>query len=186
MKKTYLLACALACMIIAAALLGAREGQVLRADCQPRPSSLEGKSNSEIESAAREYLCANFKFVGSAPIVRLNRKTSPREYMSFFGGTQALCEDQNLAMVVFEGDFERVDVFAATAKPIRAKFVGLLFDLKLGVPTSIDFSSTGEGFREILKDASLPEKKTAVSAAPQTLRKCAYGQIAPTVMPPLN
>ncbi|HZQ08995.1 MAG TPA: hypothetical protein VFD70_20630, partial [Anaerolineae bacterium] len=85
-----------------------REDHRLFADCQFRPSSLVGKSMSEIESAALNYTCANFKSNGVAARVRLSRLISPKEYMSFFGATEALCDDQELALVIFEGDFDDI------------------------------------------------------------------------------
>lgn len=183
MKKIILTTIVLVGIIVPLVILGEREAQTLFAGCQFQPGSMENKSAAEIEKTALDYACTNFKSA-DVPRVRLNRMISPKEYMSFFGGTEALCKDQKLAIVILEGDFERVNVFASLSKPPSAKYVGLLFDLKVGVPTGITYSKTGEGFAEILNDPTLPSRTAQLAPPPKKLRACTYGQIAPTVMPP--
>ncbi len=184
MKKIIVTTIGLASLMIAVAISGGTPGQTLHADCKFQPSSLEGKSLKEIESAALDYVCAAFKSVGPAPRILLNRKISPKEYMFFFGGTQALCKDQQLALIILEGNFEQINVLGSTSVPPSAKYVALLFDLKLGIPTSTSYSKTGEGFAEILKDPSLPPNKSRLAPPPKKLRECTYGQTAPTITPP--
>ncbi|MBI4674879.1 MAG: hypothetical protein HY741_24830 [Chloroflexi bacterium] len=158
--------------------------QTLLAGCQFIPGSMENKSAAEIERAALDYACANFETVGPAPRVRLNRMMSPKEYMKFYGGSDTFCQDQKLALVILEGDFKEINISSMTAVPPSAKFVGLLFDLKLGTPTSIMGSQTGEGFAEILKDPSLPRRTSRLAPVPDKLRACTSGQVQPTIMPP--
>lgn len=184
MKKTIIGAIALLSVIVAMTILGSSQVQSLFAGCQFVPGPLEGKSAADIERAAAEYACANFKSLGPAPRVRLSRLISPLEYMSLFGGTQTLCRDQQLALVIFEGDLELKNVSAFSAKPPRAKYVGLLFDLKVGTPTIITYSTTGDIFREALHDLALPERQLELIPVPHEIRACAYGQTAPTIMPP--
>jgi len=183
MKKIIITAIVLVSIVVPLAVLGRREVQTLFAGCQFIPGSMENKSAAEIERAALDYACANFKSV-NPPRVRLNRTISAEEYMSFFGGSDAFCQDQKLALVILEGDFESLSIFSPLPKPPSAKFVGLLFDLKLGEPTSIDSSETGEGFAEILNDPTLPPRTSRPAPVPEKLRACRYGEIAPTVMPP--
>ena len=183
MKKMVFMAIVLVGIIAPLAIWGGRQAQTLFAGCQFVPGSLENKSAAEIERAALDYACANFKSV-NAPRVRLNRTISPNEYMSFFGGNNALCKGQRLALVILEGGFESVNVPGMRPKPASAKFIGLLFDLKSGKPTSIMGSKTGEGFAEILNDPNLPPQTAQLAPIPEKLRACAYGQIVPTIMPP--
>lgn len=183
MKKIIIIAIVLVGIVAPLAILGGRQAQTLFAGCQFVPGSLENKSAAEIERAALDYACTNFKSV-NAPRVLLNRTISPKEYMFVFGGNNALCKGQKLALVVLEGDFESVNVPGMRPKPASAKFIGLLFDLKSGEPTSIMGSKTGEGFAEILNDPNLPPRTSQLAPIPEKLRACTYGQIAPTVMPP--
>lgn len=147
MKKIIITGIVLVGIIVPLAILGGREAQTLLAGCQFIPGSLENKSAAEIERAALDYACANFKTVGAAPRVRLNRTISPKEYMKFFGGSDTFCQDQKLALLILEGDFQEINVSSMTAFPPSAKLVGLLFDLKSGIPTSIDWSKTGEALQ---------------------------------------
>lgn len=183
MKKIIITAIVLVGIIVPLAILGGRQAQTLFAGCQFVPGSLENKSTAEIARAALDYACTNSKSV-NPPRVRLNRTISPKEYMTFFGGVTALCKGQKLALVVLEGDFESVNVLGMRSKPTSAKFIGLLFDLKSGKPISIMGSKTGEGFAEILNDPGLPPRTSQLAPVPQKLRACAYGEIAPTIMPP--
>ena len=183
MKKIIITALVLVGILVPLAILGGRQVQTLWAGCQFIPGSMENKSAAEIERAALDYACANFKSV-NPPRVRLNRTISAEEYMSFFGGSDAFCQDQKLVLVILEGDFESLNVLASVLEPTSAKYVGLLFDLKLGEPTSIDYSQTGEGFAEILNDPTLPPRTSRPAPVPEKLRACRYGEIAPTVMPP--
>lgn len=183
MKKMLISAITALVFIVGVAIIGGNQIQTLIAGCEFIPIPLEGKSATEIESAALDFACANFKSVG-APRIRLNRMISPREHMTFFGATNILCKDQKLALVILEGDFTQLNIFASVSVPPRAKFVGLLFDLKLGEVTGIHSSPTGEGFAEILNDPSLPPNTSQHAPPPKKLRACTYGETAPTVMPP--
>ncbi|MBI4674882.1 MAG: hypothetical protein HY741_24845 [Chloroflexi bacterium] len=183
MKKIIITAIVLVSIIVPLAILGGRQVQTLWAGCQFIPGSMENKSAAEIERAALDYACANFKSA-NAPRVRLNRRISPKEFMTFFGGSNDFCQDQKLALVILEGDFESLNTLSPLRKPPSTKFVGLLFNLRLGEPIDITGSKTGEGFAEILNDPSLPPRTSQLAPVPEKLPACMYGQIAPTVMPP--
>jgi hypothetical protein len=159
-------------------------GKSLFAECTFIPKPLEGESLETVESAARQYLCTQVPSLKDSARVRSSRFISPKEYMSFFGGTDALCQDQKLALVIYQGDFKFANRHGALPESPTAKFVSVLMDLRVGEPTILLSSPTGAEFRKILGDNSLPKLKTKLVPPPDTLRKCGYDEIAPTLAPP--
>ncbi len=184
MKRLTITLLLLTIMVAATAAAGYFTLQSAFAGCQFHARSLESASAQEIENQALSYACANIKSKGGAPKVRLNRSITPAEYMSFFGDTPGLCQDQQLSIVVLQGDFELTGINYMSAQPPRATFVGIVFDRKVGIPAIISHSRTGDRFREILNDNSLPKSKVPLIPARQQIRACTYGQAAPPPAPP--
>jgi hypothetical protein len=185
-------------MLVLAILVGAKFAQVqnANADCQFQPRSLIAASPADVQKAAMDYTCIGFDSFGGTSQALLTRSITPAEVVSLFGPTDALCQDQQLALVILKGDFAGKSGPLNMASRPHFEYLGYVFDLRVGAPTRI-IGSHGERFRVALNEPDLPVDAPArtsavdsgVASAPalpssKQLRPCDYDSVAPTVMPP--
>lgn len=170
----------------------------------PRP--LVGASLDEVGQAARAYTCNHYRIMGDTPRVRLVRPITAAQLPSLgLSEVYFAAEEPPLMLVILRGDFdlrgargtERLD---PSAWHWQVKYLAYVFDLRAGIPASIQTSPEGGAFRIALNDPNLPDDlpKRPPSSPPasspvQTLiplpsqgtpsRQMPYGAVPPTIAP---
>lgn len=164
----------------------------LEADCIFVPHPLIDASDAQIEQYARNYACGTLQPKGKTQ-VRLARLMSPQEYISQFGDDHGLCQEQQVVVVLLQGDFGGSWVnfgnFAPELKNTRTKYYTVIFDARNGQPILLGGEMYIGEFRTILNDPTLPRSKFKRQhvPAPEQLPACGNStEIAPTRMPPQN
>lgn len=171
------------------ALVGYFRFSGAQASCGYVHSSLKDATLQEVEDSSKNFACTFLDSEGEIK-TRLVRFMRPEEFMSFFGDLSVACRDEQLALVILQGDFGSHFLGGglisddARQKATRNTFVGLVFDVNTGNMLQVTGSVDGSAFREILDDESLPENPLALVPPLDSLPPCTDKGVAPTVMPP--
>lgn len=159
-----------------------------QADCGFVQRTLMDATLQQVEDAGKAFACSYMDSQGEVK-TRFVRFMTPEEYMSYFGDLAVACRDQQLALVILQGDFGwDLPGRGLVSDDVRQKiprntFVSMVFDVNSGGILQATGSTDGAAFRIILKDESLPENPLALVPPSDSLLPCRDQGVAPTVMP---
>lgn len=166
--------------------------------CHYCAGNLVGKTADEIGQYALQYTQNNHIVRSGTPQILLSRPITREAYTALGLGCLpefGVIEPPPLALVILKGDFD-LNSFGGAHAPIRQDlgeiiYLGYVFDLWAGMPTSWQTTKSGGTFRTALNDPSLPDDGNEPSACPPGLplsqATLHYGDPAPgfTTPPPL-
>jgi hypothetical protein len=154
---------------------------------------LTDASTNEISQAAIDYTYYRFTVVSGSPEVLLVQSVTKNQIPSLgLSAIEFAGEEPPMALVAIKGDFD-VSSLRAVGSPLQVQYLIYIIDLKVGLPTLIEFSVDGSRFRDLLNDPSLPEYNQPPSdpnepmATPESetaAPKLPYGSVVPTVESP--
>lgn len=151
-----------------------------------QPRSLVGASAEEIAQVALDLTRRKGTIRSGTPQVLLVRSVIAAELpMLSLGGTNFGAREALLALVILKGDFDvnNIGIGMPAAVPGQsAKYIGYLFDLESGTPSSTFTSSNEDHFIQILTNPIFSTIRPIGSIPTSTLPTA--GIAPPIVLPP--
>ncbi|GJD20444.1 hypothetical protein RIVM261_054000 [Rivularia sp. IAM M-261] len=125
--------------------------------------SLVNASHIEVGKAAIGYTKARFTILSGAPTVAFTRSITKAKVPSTgLGKINFIGGEPPLMLVVVKGDFDVSSPATARFSDLKprtqTKYIVYIFDLRAGIPCLTSTGATGEYFRRVLNDASLPDE----------------------------
>jgi hypothetical protein len=191
-KIKSLLPAVLITVALIAVIFPAMMGRSQRKSFIPKP--LTDATEAQIREVAMEYTYSTFNIVDGTPVVRLSKFRVTKDELPMYGLDQInfAGEEPPLALVALQGNFDISSLPGMKTTGFGYHYLVYVFDLRVGIPTSIYYSRDGSIFKKLLNDPSLQsEAQPTVNLddhvpLPEifpTSIKLPYGSTAPAVAP---